>query len=70
MLERQVKTHKWTDFFFSPTLIIPPLVIAALQKRGTFSGPRGKALEMIASLGQYLITSCESCTMGSWVYVN
>ncbi|KAG0150294.1 hypothetical protein CROQUDRAFT_652473 [Cronartium quercuum f. sp. fusiforme G11] len=34
-----------------PTLIIPPLVIAALQKRGTFSGPRGKALEMITNLG-------------------
>ncbi|EGF97756.1 uncharacterized protein MELLADRAFT_46189 [Melampsora larici-populina 98AG31] len=34
-----------------PTLIIPPLVIAALQKRGTFGGPRGKALELITNLG-------------------
>ncbi|KAA1065750.1 hypothetical protein PGT21_009165 [Puccinia graminis f. sp. tritici] len=34
-----------------PTLILPPLIITALQKRGTFSGPRGKSLEMIANLG-------------------
>ncbi|KAI7949736.1 hypothetical protein MJO28_008557 [Puccinia striiformis f. sp. tritici] len=34
-----------------PTLILPPLIITALQKRGTFSGPRGKSFEMIANLG-------------------
>jgi len=34
-----------------PTLILPPLIITALQKRGTFAGPRGKTLEMIANLG-------------------
>ncbi|PLW08477.1 hypothetical protein PCANC_14812 [Puccinia coronata f. sp. avenae] len=34
-----------------PTLILPPLIITALQKRGTFAGPRGKSLEMIANLG-------------------
>ncbi|MBW0527141.1 hypothetical protein O181_066856 [Austropuccinia psidii MF-1] len=34
-----------------PTLILPPLVITALQRRGIFAGPRGKSLEIITNLG-------------------
>lgn len=34
-----------------PTLILPPLIMTALQKRGSFSGSRGKRLEMMANLG-------------------
>ncbi|WVN89291.1 uncharacterized protein L203_104512 [Cryptococcus depauperatus CBS 7841] len=33
-----------------PTLIIPPMVMTFLEKRGTFAGPRGKALSNVTQL--------------------
>jgi hypothetical protein len=34
----------------SPTLIIPPMLMTILQKRGTFVGPRGPLLSTITQL--------------------
>jgi len=39
-----------TDVDDSPTLIIPPMLMTILQKRGTFVGPRGPLMSSITQL--------------------
>ncbi len=34
----------------SPTLIIPPMIMTILEKRGAFGGPRGKLVSSLTSL--------------------
>jgi hypothetical protein len=35
----------------SPTLILPPLIVTVLERRGAFSGPNGKRLSTVFNLG-------------------
>lgn len=35
----------------SPTLILPPLIITLLEKRGAFKGPNGRRLSTVTNLG-------------------
>lgn len=41
-----------------PTLIIPPVVMSILEKRGAFVGPRGKVL---STLSQLTLSEGEVC---------
>jgi len=34
-----------------PTLILPPIVMTLLERRGAFAGPGGKRLQTVANLG-------------------
>ena len=35
----------------SPTLILPPIIITLLEKRGAFKGPNGRRLSTVTNLG-------------------
>jgi hypothetical protein len=47
---RRRKRRRDTSADDSPTLIIPPMLMTILQKRGTFVGPRGPLMSSITQL--------------------
>jgi hypothetical protein len=49
-MKRRKKRRGRTNADDSPTLIIPPMLMTILQKRGTFVGPRGPLMSSITQL--------------------
>lgn len=52
--KRGLLTRSFVD---SPTLILPPIIITLLEKRGAFKGPNGRRLSTVTNLGAVSLSS-------------
>lgn len=44
----------------SPTLILPPIIITLLEKRGAFKGSNGRRLSTVTNLGALSLSACHA----------
>lgn len=59
MKDESERLHLTPTHNFRPILILPPLILTVLERRGTFNGPNGKRLSTLTNLGQYRLYAQE-----------